>query len=117
MRLVLRTLLVAYGCLASGCASVPDETLLLARDGETTQTEKHCTRVFFGDDDFALYIDLLSAAARKAGTEIWCYCIMPNHVHLIALPSDKESLRDTFADAHRRYTGYINAGLKVTGHS
>lgn len=63
-----------------------------------------------------LYIDLLSEAAIKAKTDIWCYCLMPNHVHLIAVPSDKDGLRDTFADAHRRYTGYINARMRTTGH-
>jgi putative transposase len=40
---------------------------------------------------------------------------MPNHVHLIAVPSDKDGLRETFSDAHRRYTGYINARLRTTG--
>jgi len=58
----------------------------------------------------------LSDAARKAGTEIWCYCLMPNHVHLIVVPSDEDGLRRIFADAHRRYTGYINARMRETGH-
>ncbi len=34
----------------------------------------------------------------------------------IAVPSDNDGLRETFADAHRRYTGYINARLRATGH-
>jgi len=41
---------------------------------------------------------------------------MPNHVHIIITPSDEDGLRRTFADAHRRYTGYINARMRVTGH-
>jgi putative transposase len=81
-----------------------------------TQRGNRRSRVFFEDGDYALYIDLLSEAAVKAKTEIWCYCLMPNHVHLIAVPSDKDGLRDTFADAHRRYTGYINARFRATGH-
>ncbi len=39
---------------------------------------------------------------------------MPNHVHIIIVPSDEDGLWRTFADAHRRYTGYINACLRVT---
>lgn len=35
---------------------------------------------------------------------------MPNHVHLIVVLSDEDGLRRTFADAHRRYTGFINGG-------
>jgi len=81
-----------------------------------TQRGNRRNRVFFDEGDYALYLDLLSEAAHKAETEIWCYCLMPNHVHLIAVPSDKDGLRETFADAHRRYTGYINARLRVTGH-
>ena len=41
---------------------------------------------------------------------------MPNHVHIIIVPQDKDGLRHTFADAHRRYTGAINSRLRVTGH-
>ena len=81
-----------------------------------TQRGNRRNQVFFDDGDYGLYIDLLSEAAHKAKTEIWCYCLMPNHVHIIAVPSDKDGLRDTFADAHRRYTGYINARLRTTGH-
>ncbi|MCP4391302.1 MAG: transposase, partial [Gammaproteobacteria bacterium] len=66
--------------------------------------------------DYALYEYLLSDAVQKTSAEIWCYCLMPNHVHIIIVPSDEDGLRRTFADAHRRYTGYINARMRVTGH-
>ncbi len=41
---------------------------------------------------------------------------MPNHVHFIMTPSHEDGLRATFAEAHRRYTGRINARLRQTGH-
>jgi putative transposase len=50
---------------------------------------------FFEDADYALYCDLLGAAAAKAEVEIWCYCLMPNHVHVIVVPSDEDGLRRT----------------------
>ena len=81
-----------------------------------TQRGNRCGQTFFEDEDYALYESLLAEAARKAESEIWCYCLMPNHVHIIIVPSDEDGLRRTFADAHRRYTGYINARLRVTGH-
>lgn len=71
---------------------------------------------FFEEGDYALYRDLLAAAADKAEAQVWCYCLMPNHVHLIVVPSDEDGLRRTFADAHRRYTGFINARQRWTGH-
>lgn len=55
-------------------------------------------------------------AARRAGTEIWAYCLRPNHAHLIATPAHENGLRSTFADAHRRCTGAINARFRWTGH-
>jgi putative transposase len=47
---------------------------------------------------------------------IWAYCLMPNHVHIIAVPEDVDGLRRTFRFVHRHYTGYINARLRTTGH-
>ena len=41
---------------------------------------------------------------------------MPNHVHLIVTPAYEDGLRATFAEAHRRYTGAINARFDWTGH-
>jgi REP element-mobilizing transposase RayT len=41
---------------------------------------------------------------------------MPNHVHIIAVPSDEDGLRRTFRYVDRHYTGYINARLRTTGH-
>ncbi len=45
-----------------------------------TQRGIRRTQVFFNKGDYALYLNLLSEAAHKAETEIWCYCLMPNHL-------------------------------------
>lgn len=81
-----------------------------------TQRGNRRQQTFFEEADYALYRDLVASAAEKAGAEVWCYCLMPNHVHLVIVPADKDGLRRTFADAHRRYTGYINARHRWTGH-
>ncbi|MDA4846736.1 transposase [Hoeflea poritis] len=81
-----------------------------------TQRGNRRERTFFEDGDYALYLDLLADASARAHTEIWAYCLMPNHVHIILVPSDEDGLRRTFADLHRRYTGFINARTRVTGH-
>jgi putative transposase len=72
--------------------------------------------VFFGDGDYALYLDLLAVRLRKAAVEMWAYCLMPNHVHLILCPSAPQGLGQALGETHRRYSGYINARLRVTGH-
>jgi putative transposase len=81
-----------------------------------TQRGNRRQRVFFGDDDYAHYIDLMAEAAVRSGTEIWAYCLMPNHVHMIVVPQNEDGLRALFAEAHRRYTRTINARHRWTGH-
>jgi putative transposase len=81
-----------------------------------TQRGNRRQQIFFEDGDYALYRDLLAGAVRRAGTQVWAYCLMPNHVHLIVVPADDDGLRRTFADAHRRYTSFINARQRWTGH-
>ena len=81
-----------------------------------TQRGNRRAQTFFNDGDYALYRDLLADAAKKAGSDIWAYCLMPNHVHIIVVPSHEDGLRQTFAEVHRRYTGFINARNRWTGH-
>jgi putative transposase len=81
-----------------------------------TQRGNRRERVFFEDADYALYRRLIAAAAKRAGAEVWSYCFMPNHVHLIVTPSDEDGLRATFAEAHHHYTGVVNARFRWTGH-
>ena len=47
---------------------------------------------------------------------MWSYCLMPNHVHIVIVPSDPDGLWRTFRRLHREYTGFINARMRVTGH-
>ncbi len=81
-----------------------------------TQRGNGRQRTFFEDGDYALYLDLLATAAERAQTEIWSYCLMPNHVHIVLVPSDESGLARTFGELHRRYTGFVNARRRTTGH-
>jgi hypothetical protein len=48
--------------------------------------------------------------------EIWSWVLMPNHVHLILVPSDADGIRRTLAPVHRHYAGHVHARRKRTGH-
>jgi putative transposase len=61
-----------------------------------TQRGNRRSQTFFEDGDYELYRDLLGEAARKAESEIWCHCLMPNHVHVIVVRSDEDGLRRTW---------------------
>ena len=81
-----------------------------------TQRGNRRQRIFMEDDDYALYRDWLAQACRSNGVDVWSYCLMPNHVHLILVPADETGLSRAVGETHRRYSGYINARLRVTGH-
>src|SRR3954466_3895169 len=81
-----------------------------------TQRGNGRARTFFGDSDYALYRDLLAENCRMAEVEVWAWCLMPNHVHLILVPSDPDGLRRALARVHRRYAGVIQARRKRSGH-
>ena len=81
-----------------------------------TQRGNRREPVFFGAEDYRRCRRLIATAARRANAEIWACCLVPNHVHLIVIPSDEDGLPATFAEAHRRYTGAINARFHWTGH-
>ena len=70
-----------------------------------TQRGNRRETIFFGGDDYRLYLDLLGERCRKAGVELWSYCLMPNHVHLILTPATPEGLGRAWA----RPTGVMRA--------
>ena len=81
-----------------------------------TQRGNGRQQTFFGDKDFALYRDLLGRHCRTADVEVWAWCLMPNHVHLILVPQDEDGLRRALAPLHRAYAGIIHTRQERTGH-
>lgn len=60
-----------------------------------TQRGNRRQLTFFKDKDYEVYLDLLVEGCRKANVQIWAYCLMPNHVHLILVPDTVDGLRAT----------------------
>ena len=81
-----------------------------------TQRGNRREPIFFEDGDQEVYRDLLAEQVKKRGVEVWSYCLMPNHVHLILVPSDELGLGLAVGEAHRRYTNFVNARGRWTGH-
>ncbi len=73
-----------------------------------TQRGNRRQQTFFCEDDYNTYIDFMSQSTKKWRVEIWAYCLMPNHVHMIAVPESEEGLRAAIGEAHRKYTRHIN---------
>lgn len=81
-----------------------------------TQRGNRREAIFFHDGDHEIYLDLLAEQTLKAGVAVWAYCLMPNHVHLIAVPTRADDLGRAVGEAHRRYTNFINARGRWSGH-
>lgn len=81
-----------------------------------TQRGNRRQQTFFSDDDYKAYIDLMAQWCGQYAVEIWAYCLMPNHIHLIAVPQKAENLRLAIGEAHRRYTRRINFDKGWRGH-
>ena len=64
--------------------------------------------VFFQEADKAEDLRLLRQFTHRDGVDIWAYCLMDTHVHLIAVPRYSGALTSALAETHKRYTRMIN---------
>lgn len=81
-----------------------------------TQRGVRSLPVFFGESDRETYLHLLAEQAARHGVRILSYCLMTNHVHLIAVPASEKALARAIGEAHRRYTCLINHREDVRGY-
>jgi putative transposase len=81
-----------------------------------TQRGNRRQRTFFRKDDYQAYRELMAEWCGRCGVEVWAYCLMPNHVHLIVVPESEDGLRRAVGEAHRRYTRRVNFREGWRGH-
>jgi putative transposase len=72
--------------------------------------------VFFTDEDRAAYLADLARCAAQAGLDIWGYCLMSNHIHLLAVPRRPDSLARGMGRAQQRHARRVNAAQGWLGH-
>lgn len=73
-----------------------------------TQRGNRRMQTFFGEDDYRAYLSLLVDFCARCDVRVWAYCLMPNHVHLVVVPSRQDSLARALGETHRRYTRRVN---------
>ncbi len=81
-----------------------------------TQRGVRSMDIFYHDKDRMEYLYLLNRQAERVGLQFVAYCLMTNHIHLLVVPSNEDSLRSGIGEAHRLYTRYINFREKTRGH-
>ena len=68
------------------------------------------------DTERGVYLDLLQQGIQRHGVELIGYCLMSNHVHLVAVPQSKEALARSLKQTHGRFASYWNAISRSNGH-
>ena len=81
-----------------------------------TQRGNRKQQTFFSDGDYKAYLALLREQCRRSGTNVWAYCLMPNHVHLVIVPTDPNGLASLLRVTHHRYVVRINTRHGWQGH-
>jgi putative transposase len=70
-----------------------------------TQRGNKRESVFFTDDDRQTYLRLLAS-----------YCLMSNHVHLVAIPEKSNALAKAIGRTHNDYARWLNVRQRQVGH-
>ncbi|MFC1590646.1 transposase [Candidatus Omnitrophota bacterium] len=72
--------------------------------------------VFLDDNDYTKYLLFLKKAKKIYFVQIYSYCLMPNHVHLLARFGDINNISKFMRWVNRGYTAFYNAKYEKVGH-
>lgn len=72
--------------------------------------------IFFDENCYNRYIELLKGCKRRYKYKLYCFCLMPNHVHLILEASQQAPISKIMQSINTSYTLYLNKKFKRTGH-
>ena len=81
-----------------------------------TQRGNYRQKVFVEEEDYRRYLELLSRYSKQHDFDVWAYCLMPNHVHIVGVPWADDSLANVFRNVHMLYSQYFNRKADVVGH-
>ena len=81
-----------------------------------TQWGNNRQDVFFVDDDRCVYLSYLQESAERHGLAVSAYCLMTNHIHLVATPEREESLSRALGRTHLMYAQYVHRLHGRSGH-
>ena len=84
--------------------------------GHITQRGVNRRETFSSDEDRTTYLRLWRENLGDAGVSLLGWCLMTNHLHLVAVPAREDSLSVLLRRVHGRYAQYYNARWGRTGH-
>ena len=81
-----------------------------------TQRGNHQQTVFFTDADREFYLRTLLQYSTQYGMRVGGYCLMGNHVHLLAIPLRENALAQAVGRTHNDYARWQNFKRGEKGH-
>ena len=81
-----------------------------------TQRGNYRQQVFYRDADREIYLRLLADYSRHCGVSLEAYCLMENHVHLVAVPHAADSLARLMQRLNSEYARWIHFHRNKMGH-
>jgi putative transposase len=73
-------------------------------------------QVFDDTEDYEYFLNLLEIASKKEKVEIHAYCLMPNHFHLLLVPTQTNSLSRFMQWVMTSHVRYYHKKNRTSGH-
>jgi putative transposase len=80
-----------------------------------TQRGNNRQDVFFSEQDYLYYLDVLNETAIKYKCQIHAFALMSNHIYILATPTTLDGISQLMKGVGQRYVSYINKLEKRTG--
>jgi putative transposase len=80
-----------------------------------TQRGNNRQNVFFSEQDYIYYLDVLNETAIKYKCQIHAFALMSNHIYILATPTTPDGISQLMKGVGQRYVSYINKIEKRTG--
>lgn len=81
-----------------------------------TQRGNRGMQVFLDDEDRQTYLDLLREYCSRYKVYVWAYVLLPDHIHLVLVPINRQALGQAMRETHTAYAHYFNRKTQERGH-
>lgn len=72
-------------------------------------------QIFYSEGDYIYFLQILKEAGAKYPCQIYAYCLMPNHFHLLMSPLQNNSISNFMKFAGVKHVRYTNKRYNRTG--
>ena len=80
------------------------------------QKGNNAQSVFLDSNDYSRYIQLACKYSHKYSVDISAYCLMSNHIHILAAPAKENGLAEMMRPVAGLYARYFNKKYGKKGH-